>query len=79
MGQLMNALPITRESQYQIYANHPTLISLSAAGAAVAFIVMCFLLFLIKDNCGCLIRIYGLYLNEIEKINVFPVAACPNI
>jgi hypothetical protein len=42
---------------------------------------MCFLLFLIKNNYGCSIRVYGLYLNEIEKINVFPfpVASCPNI
>jgi hypothetical protein len=66
---------LTRESQYQIYANHPTWISLSAAGAAVAFIVMCFLLFLIKNNCGCSIRVYGLYLNEIEKY----LRACYNI
>ena len=42
-------------------------------GAAVAFIVMCFLLFLITNNCGCSILVYGLYLNEIEKINVFPI------
>ena len=71
---------LTRESQYQIYSNHPTRISLSAAGATVAFIVvMCFLLFLIKNNYGCSIRVYGLYLNELGKINVFPVASCPNI
>jgi hypothetical protein len=70
---------LTRESQYQMYANHPTRISLSAAGAAVALIVMCFLLFLINNSCGYLVRVYGLYLNEIEKINVFPVASCPNI
>jgi hypothetical protein len=37
---------------------------------------MCFLLFFIRNNCRCSIRVYGLYLNEIEKINVFPVASC---
>jgi hypothetical protein len=46
-------------------------------------VLYCFLLFLIKNNCGCSIRVYGLYLNEIEKINVFPVPkylrACYNI
>ena len=36
---------------------------------------MCFLLFLIKNNCGCSIRVYGLYLNEIEK----HLRACYNI
>ena len=64
----MNALPNERVS-----------ISNLCPGATVAFIVMCFLLFLIKNNYGCSIRVYGLYLNELEKINVFPVASCPNI
>ena len=45
----------------------------------IAFIVMCFLLFLKRNNCGCSIRVCELYLNKILKINVFPAASCPNI
>ena len=45
----------------------------------ITFIVMRFLLFLIRNNCGCSVRVYGLYLNEIEKINVFPIVSCSDI
>ena len=83
---------LTRESQYHwIYANSPNanftvgiirprvLRHLFCFHFKIAFIVMCFLLFLIRNNCGCSIRVCELYLNKIEKINVFPAASCPNI
>ena len=84
---------LTRESQYHwlIYANSPdanftvgiirprVLGHLFCFHFKIAFIVMCFLLFLIRNNCGCSIRVCELYLNKIEKINVFPAASCPNI
>ena len=79
MEQLMNALPNQRVSISNLCQPSNANFTVAAVGAAVAFIVMCFLLFLIKNNCGCSILVYGLYLNEIEKINVFPVASCPNI
>jgi hypothetical protein len=81
MGQLMNALPNERVSISNL--RQPSNANFTVGrGCGCCFhcdVFSTIFYYSIKNNCGCLIRVYGLYLNEIEKINVFPVASCPNI
>jgi hypothetical protein len=69
MGQLMNALPNERVSISNLRqpSNANFTVGHGCGCCFHSFIVMCFLLFLIKNNCGCSIRVYGFILTKLRK------------